>query len=739
MEPLPGLSLQPSPLMVVIGAGFLLVTLVVGLKAWQRSAYRRATGLLELVRLLLMALVVFTLWQPERLQRQAPDEVPTLIILADESASMDTRDVDRLAEGGGLLVSRAEAIKPLMEESAWPGNATGREGAAAWKILFERFSSRLDSPDQGTDLNEALSQMVEHGRALKGVVLLSDGDWNVGRSPIEAATRLRLKGVPVFAVGVGSRVPLPDLELARMDAPTFGVVGKPLRIPFRVSSQVGQERELRVELSVDGKMEASQFVSVPAMGQAEGSLTWHPSEVGDFSLSLSFPSDELDRVPENNQMEAPISIRQEQLKVLVVESLPRWEYRYLRNALERDPGVDVTCLLFHPRLPKVGGGRRYVESFPSASALNQYDVVFLGDVGLKPKQLSLENAIDLRQLVSSQAAGLVLIPGRNGHQQSLISSPLEDLFPVVMNASQPRGVGSADRGHFSLTEMGRRSLLTRLADADQANAEVWRRLPGFHWYGAVDRAKVGSEVLVVHEQATTSTGRIPLIVTKTFGAGKVLYMGTDSAWLWREGVEDRYHYRFWGQVARWMAYQRQKAQGKSIRLFCSPDRPRVGDQVSVNANVLDPLGTFLEEGTVLVRVVTPGGVSESIHLQPGQGDARGLFAGTFFPQEPGPHRVIASSVETRAVLETDLFVQGDHRERLGGLVRFDVLEEIASVTRGKVFGVGEVRNLFDHLEALPDPESVVHRTRIWAHPLWCGFLVILMGGFWIGRKVAGTI
>ena len=36
--------------------------------------------------------------------------------------------------------------------------------------------------------------------------------------------------------------------------------------------------------------------------------------------------------------------------MLVVESYPRWEYRYLRNALSRDPGVELSCLLFHPGL-----------------------------------------------------------------------------------------------------------------------------------------------------------------------------------------------------------------------------------------------------------------------------------------------------------------------------------------------------------------------------------------------------
>ena len=27
-------------------------------------------------------------------------------------------------------------------------------------------------------------------------------------------------------------------------------------------------------------------------------------------------------------------------------------------------------------------------------------------------------------------------------------------------------------------------------------------------------------------------------------------MGSDSAWRWRRGVEDKFHYRFWSQVVR---------------------------------------------------------------------------------------------------------------------------------------------------------------------------------------------
>ena len=96
--------------------------------------------------------------------------------------------------------------------------------------------------------------------------------------------------------------------------------------------------------------------------------------------------------------------------------------------------------------------------------------------------------------------------------------------------------------------------------------EVWEGLPGFQWYAPVLRARAGVEVLAVHKDSENKFGRMPLLATRTYGAGKVLFMGTDGAWRWRRGVEDKYHYRFWGQVVRWMAYQRNMAKGETMRL-----------------------------------------------------------------------------------------------------------------------------------------------------------------------------
>ena len=385
------LEFLSSSSIMVLGLLVVVVTGVLCWLAWHRSGYRKQTGWLELLRFVLVCLVIVTLNQPEWLKTQPPDRRSTLAVLWDASKSMKTRDVIDSENASSEPKSRAEVIQPLMSEEVWKGGSAAVTGNAHdmdnLNVVFEPFSSALDPPEEATDLNAGLSHVLDNHTNLRGVVLLSDGDWNVGNSPVEAATRFRMKGIPVFAIGVGSRVPLPDLELVRMDAPTFGVVNKQVRIPFVVRSTLGQDRDVRVTLNMNKKSESTsatleeqitKIVRVPAMRQAQDNIVCTLPATGEYTLSLRIAPDAEELLPENNEISAPISIREEQLKVLVIESYPRWEYRYLRNALERDPGVEVTCLLFHPELPKVGGGRSYIQRFPNTRELSRYDVVFLG-------------------------------------------------------------------------------------------------------------------------------------------------------------------------------------------------------------------------------------------------------------------------------------------------------------------------------------------------------------------------
>jgi hypothetical protein len=718
-------SAVASVLVVLVTAGFCFV-------AWRRSGYRPSMGLLELLRLVLVAFVAVLLNQPEWIEEFRPEEKPAIAVLYDASTSMETRDSVRLPQSSAPPTTRREAIAPLVDP-------------ATWSKLRERMNVVIQAVSEpraghGTDLYDPLAHSPEKIQNLRGIVLASDGDWNEGQPPVQAAARLRMRGIPLFAIPVGSRTRLPDVELLSLDLPTFGVAGKSVRVPFTIESSLPREFSTTVVLRTSDGDEVSKEVRVAPMNRTNDWLVWKPKASGDFTLTLTVPKHSDESLTDNNHMTAPISIRDEKLRVLVVESYPRWEYRYLRNALSRDPGIELSCLLFHPGLNKVGGGNKdYIKQFPSGlEELSKFDVVFLGDVGVEDAQLTAEQCRLLKGLVEHQASGLVFMPGWEGKEFSLLETELGDLCPVVMDQGQPGGWGARVPNHFELTELGRRSLLTKLADTQDDNVEVWEGLPGFQWYAPVLRAKAGSEVLCVHKDATNEFGRLPLLVTRTFGAGKVLFMGTDGAWRWRKGVEDKYHYRFWGQVVRWMAYQRNMAKGETMRLYYIPDQPKLNQTLALHANVMEPGGEPLHGGDVSARIKAPSGKTEVVRLN-SVGDEWGEFTGHFTALESGPHKVTLFCKQTGATLETSFFVQGVAAEQAGKPARPEVMEELARVTGGKVIEADKVDEVVRSLAELPDPPPLVRRVPLWCHPVTAAALIGLLGVFWVGRKVIGLV
>ena len=715
-------------------AAVVLVGVVAGLAwtAWKRTGFRRFVGWLEGLRVLIALMVAITLLQPEWREIFKPDSKPLLAVLVDVSHSMDTQDVFDAANPAAEPKARAEIAKPFADRAAWQALAQKMD------VVIEPFSSSEKPPEEGTDIGAALAHAAEQHPHLRAVAIVSDGDWNTGDPPASAAIKLRMRDVPVFAIPAGSESHLPDVELSSFDVPTFAVAGKPLRIPFTIESSLPRDEPATLEMKSSTGEFVTKDVTIPAMSRLQDVITWQPESPGDIKLKLTVPKTGEERNLDNNAIEAPLSVRKEQLRVLVIESFPRWEYRYLRNALERDPGVQVSTLLFQPDLGKVGAGKDYLADFPKDDQLERYDVIFLGDVGVDGRQLSVEQCETLQKLVRDQAVGLVFIPGFHGFESSLQQTALADLIPVVWDDAQPGGYGTSTPGSFALTDAGQHSLLTKLEDTDEGSEQVWENLPGFQWYAPALRAKAGTEVLATHSTESNNFGRIPLIVTKTYGAGKILFMGTDGAWRWRKGVEDKYHYRFWGQVVRWMAYQRNMSNGENMRLFYSPDRPRTGAVLTLNANVTSATGEPLHDGVVIAQITSPSGKIDSVRLAPGGTEAWGLFTGLYTPEEPGEHHVRLTCADAGSALDTIISVQGAAREKLGQPAKPEVLREIAQLTRGKFMPNATPADVVAAIAALAQPELQERRVQIWAHPVWGGLLVLLLGVFWAGRKLTGA-
>ncbi|HEY2951602.1 MAG TPA: vWA domain-containing protein, partial [Verrucomicrobiae bacterium] len=307
-----------TPVMVLA----VLVWLGAGWLCWANWHRRggKAMAALEALRFVIMTVIGITLLKPEFVQKIVSNEPPEIVVLNDASGSMETRDV--MIEG--RIIRRDEWLQLRRQTNFW------RPLEKNARVMVEDFSrpstnAAAAANEDGTDINEALESVRQRQKHLKAVLMLTDGDWNLGKSPLSAATRLRGENVPIYTVAIGSETPLPDLVLQQVIAPSYGLMGEQISIPYRVQSFLPREVKTVITLSSARGVDVRKEITIPAFAQLQDSIVWSPRGLGEYTLTLKLPVQPDEYLSDNNDQTFRISIRTEKLNVLVVDSLPRWE------------------------------------------------------------------------------------------------------------------------------------------------------------------------------------------------------------------------------------------------------------------------------------------------------------------------------------------------------------------------------------------------------------------------------
>lgn len=275
-----------------------------------------------------------------------------------------------------------------------------------------------------------------------------------------------------------------------------------------------------------------------------------------------------------------------ELKVLYIEQRFRWQARVLNEALKRDKGLRYQGFFFdaldgwtQPTSQWSDEVKREVRPlqwpfFANGTVVREkkdfldigYDVVILGDIDPASKFWRAEYWDWLDSFVDA-GGGLILMAGQGNNPSMYVNNETaRKLYPV--NLDLPDGyenmVNRKKLKYYGLTEEGREHELFHLSDDEGRNAELWGgesddkyvpgELHGLYWYHATGGAAEGATVLarVVKSGEAINDGEI-LAATKSHGEGRVLWMGTDDTWLWRQWVGDHYFYKFWQNAMRWVA------------------------------------------------------------------------------------------------------------------------------------------------------------------------------------------
>ena len=385
------------------------------------------------------------------------------------------------------------------------------------------------------------------------------------------------------------------------------------------------------------------------------------------------------------------------LKVLYVDGYPRWEYRYLKQELIRDPSIDVSCLLTSADATFAQEGDRPITRFPETlEELMEYDVLLLGDVD--PRQFTDNQMQLINEFVSRRGGGFGMIAGPQWSPQNYRNTAIEPLLPVDITRVETDAMASNIAEGFRpvLTEDGRESSIFRFYRDAAVNADfIATKIQPIFWYchGTTVKPGVG-QALAQHPRDTSADGRpAPIVVVGRFGTGRTLFSGIDDSWRWRYYTGEQAFNGYWVQTLRYLARGKKLGQRK---LTFNSERPayQLGEAARLTVRALDPQLLTQLPDELRVQVIDSRGqvVRDASLLRRGaQGDA---FTGGFTADRVGRFTVrLASPAAGVEDLTTPLAVVVPRVELNDPKVDRVSLSKIAQTTGGKVIEFADVAKL----------------------------------------------
>lgn len=661
---------QPWPQAVTVLVVVASVALVIWLYRREGQARLGYKLVLAALRITLILLAVFML--SEAVLSVERTGLPYFVLMLDDSASEQIVDqydspktkaavaelaqksgrpeADRLAVAQGFLAQNdARLIRELQKQNKVRLYLVS--GSA-------RLLAEVDKPDQvapalaklskvepsggqsklGDGVREVLTEL--RGAPPSAIVLLTDGQTTDGEPLAKAAEMSAKKGVPLYTVGLGSPEPARDVELTELLVDDVVFVDDMVRFQAKLLSRGFAGQEVTIHLkerdakTTDPKAAReleSIKVQAPPDGQPKRVEIGHrPKQTGEFIYTLELEPRPREIQTENNRIERTVNVRKEKLKILFVDYEPRYEFRYLKNYLEREETINLSVVLLSSDQQYSEQDRSALPTFPAAKdELFGYDVVLLGDAD--PSFLSQSQMQNLVEFVTEKGGGLLFIAGENFDPLSYRGTPLEVLLPIELaEARNPSAAGQA-LGAFrpELTVEGRSSPIFRFGDDEASSNQIWQGLPELFWLVEAPRKKPAAVVLAEHPTLTGSDGRLPIFLYQFSGAGKSMLNTVDDTWRWRYRVGDRYFGRFWIQTIRFLARSKLMGQ-KQAELLTDRRRYQRSQPIQIRVRFPNP-ALAPASGEVNVSVDHKGqGRKLTLKAAPG---ARNVFEGAL-PQAP---------------------------------------------------------------------------------------------------------
>ena len=304
-------------------------------------------------------------------------------------------------------------------------------------------------------------------------------------------------------MGLGSDQPVRDLKLSDLLVDDVVFVDDVVDFQCKLTGTGFEGQKVPVVLRRQGNSAvlAKVDVTVGPDGQPQPvHFSYRPTEVGQFEFVVEVEPQKGALQAENNRQTRTIQVRKEKIRVLLVQGYPSFEFRYLRNMLQRDDTIDLHTVLQDADLEHAEQDASALRGFPlRREELFAYDVVILGDVN--PALLELRGVAGPGRFCRSAGQGRGADPDRRPvlHAVGLPRHAAESLAAVCAEGVQCPNPAAADyRGiRGPATDIGLASPAMQLGDGAADTRAIWQHLAPLYWLAELP-PEAGARVLAEH-------------------------------------------------------------------------------------------------------------------------------------------------------------------------------------------------------------------------------------------------
>src|SRR5215471_3659334 len=639
----------------LLGSRWLFLFFIIAAAAGAYFAYRSiardkySAGLVAL-RALTFTVLAFIFLRPVlNISTVLPQE-SYLAVVIDNSESMKIKDDGKVA--------RSEELQKQLEATNFM-----KRLADKFKTRIYRFDSTAERIDRADQLNysgtrtriESATDLLQQELGtvpLSGVVLITDGVDNASKQWTESLSKLEARHIPFYTVGVGSENIIRDAEIVKVAAPRAALKESTATVDVSYRSHGFRGRKANLSVRENGVLLKSEQVTMPADGDiAETSVDLPVKNEGTrfFAFSLQAPDD---RIPENNNLDALLEVKNDHPQILYIEGEPRWEFKFLRRAMQDDPNIRLVTLLrsSQNKFYRQGIDKEEMlsEGFPKKKdELFGYKGLIFGSIeSTFFNQDQLKNVVDF---VSNRGGGFLMMGGRNAFAGGRYeNSPLADILPVQMSSGDRTPI--IGRLKLGITDYGRTHPLMRLSSDASANVKQWNDLPPLNDFNKTLEAKVGAVVLARGQSDQKSSGDPILLAFQRYGRGRTMALASSSTWRWQMQMDhqDQTYETFWKQILRWLV----STSPDPVMITSDKDTYLPGEAIRLSADVANKSFERMNSAKVVAKVTNPDGVTESLALD-WSGSAEGTYQAELNATTPGIYKVEVDATQGSESLGTN--------------------------------------------------------------------------------------